>query len=165
MLAKGNPLITFRGNCEKPTRVLFLNMETTYITTISKARIMRREHRFCLACEKQVIGRTDKKFCNEVCRNGFNNRLNAECNNLVRNINHALVKNRRILASYFSSQNKEVTTTANSLLQKGFQFKYFTHHHSNKKGTICYFCYDYGYLMLKNECLLIKSKENVDKNF
>ena len=55
----------------------------------------------CLNCEKTLKGRTDKKFCDDYCRNSYNNQLKASKNNLVRNINNALGKNRRILESFF----------------------------------------------------------------
>lgn len=119
----------------------------------------KHEPRHCLACEKIVRGRTDKKFCDEVCRNGYNNRLNANCNNLVRNINHALLKNRRILASFFPGDEKFVSTTANHLLQKGFAFKYSTHQFTNKRGNTYFFSYDFGYLMLEDKCLLVRGRE------
>lgn len=115
--------------------------------------------RFCVTCKKALKGRTDKKFCNESCRNGFYNHLNAETNNLVRNINHALGKNRRILESFFIEENKIITASAHQLLLKGFQFRYFTHQHTNKKGNTYFFCYNYGYLLLENTYLLVKGRE------
>lgn len=138
--------------------MLFLIMETTYTIPNDKQIYKMDEQRCCLACEKPVKGRTDKKFCNEVCRNGFNNRLKAESNNLVRNINHALTKNRRILEGLFCEHDKIVTASATQLLQKGFQFKYSTHHYTNKKGNTYFFCYDYGYLVIENKYLLVRAR-------
>jgi len=113
--------------------------------------------RHCIGCNKQVRGRTDKKFCDEYCRNNYNNHLKAESNNLVRNINHALGKNRRIMESIFNNGEKTARKSATELLQKGFHFKYFTHQITNKKGLTYFFCYDYGYLPLEeNRYLFIK---------
>jgi hypothetical protein len=42
----------------------------------------------CLACDKPLKGRTDKKFCDDYCRNNYNNQLKAAKNNVVRNINN-----------------------------------------------------------------------------
>ena len=53
--------------------------------------------KLCLNCNKPVKGRTDKKFCDDYCRNNYNNQLKSNTINLVRNINNALGKNRRIL--------------------------------------------------------------------
>ncbi len=50
--------------------------------------------------------------------------------------------------------------TKQKMLEKGFQFKYFTHTYTNKKGNIYYFCYEYGYLLLEGDWLLVvKRKE------
>jgi predicted nucleic acid-binding Zn ribbon protein len=116
--------------------------------------------RLCLTCGKAVKGRTDKKFCDDYCRNNYNNQLKSNTNNLVRNINNALGKNRRILESLFKTEDEMVKTTKDKLLQKGFQFKYMTHTYTNKKGNVYFFCYDLGYLPLDNDWyLLVKRKE------
>jgi predicted nucleic acid-binding Zn ribbon protein len=119
----------------------------------------------CLTCNKPVRGRTDKKYCDDYCRNTFNNRLKSSVNNLVRNINNALVKNRRILERFFINDEETTKTTKEKLLQEGFQFKYVTHTCANKKGNIYFFCYDLGYLPLENNWyLLVKRRDdNCDK--
>ncbi len=122
-------------------------------------------HRCCITCKKVVKGRTDKKFCNEICRNSFYNHLNAQTNNLVRNINHALGKNRRILESFFKAENKIITVSAHQLLIKGFQFKYFTNQYTNRKGNTYCFCYDYGYLLMDDRYLLVRTCLKVDNGF
>jgi hypothetical protein len=118
------------------------------------------EPKLCLNCHKAVRGRTDKKFCDDSCRNNFNNQLKSHTTNLVRNINNALGKNRRILENLFITGEEMAKTTRNKLLQKGFQFKYITHTYTNKKGNIYFFCYDVGYLPLESDWyLLVKQKE------
>ncbi|HEY5369269.1 MAG TPA: hypothetical protein VIJ75_09775 [Hanamia sp.] len=114
----------------------------------------------CLACEKPIKGRTDKKFCDDYCRNNYNNQLKATKNNVVRNINNALGKNRRVLESCLKPGEEIAKTTKDKLLEKGFQFKYMTHTYTNKKGNIYFFCYDLGYMPLENDWyLLVKRKE------
>ncbi len=116
--------------------------------------------RLCLNCKKPVKGRTDKKFCDDYCRNNYNNQLKSNTINLVRNINNALGKNRRILDSLFTEGEEMAKTNKSKLLQKGFQFKYFTHTYTNKKGNVYFFCYDLGYLPLEGDWyLLVKRKE------
>ncbi len=116
--------------------------------------------RQCLCCDKPLRGRTDKKFCDDYCRNSFNNHLKAATYNFVRNVNHALGKNRRILEGLFSEGEDMTKTTKEKLLQKGFLFKYMTHFYNNKKGNTYYFCYDYGYMPLNNEWyLLVRRKQ------
>lgn len=116
--------------------------------------------RLCLNCHKPVKGRTDKKFCDDYCRNNYNNQLKSNTINLVRNVNNALGKNRRILENLFIAGEEMAKTTRDKLLQKGFQFKYITHTYTNKKGNTYFFCYDIGYLPLESDWyLLVKRKE------
>jgi len=114
----------------------------------------------CLHCKKTLKGRTDKKFCDDYCRNSYNNELKASKNNLVRNINNALGKNRRVLESFFNREEDIAKTHKDKLIEKGFQFKYMTHTYTNKKGNVYFFCYDLGYMPLDNDWyLLVKRKE------
>ena len=78
----------------------------------------------------------------------------------MRNINNALGKNRRILEGIFPPGEKMTKTTKEKLQRLGFQFKYFTHTYTNKKGNIYYFCYEYGYLPLDNDWYLIVTKRD-----
>ncbi|MFL5742670.1 MAG: hypothetical protein ACJ75B_20775 [Flavisolibacter sp.] len=116
---------------------------------------MEQEQKKCLSCGKSIRGRSDKKFCDDYCRNNFNNQLRAEDNNYVRNINNALRRNRRILQEILPSGDEMIKTSREKLNQSGFRFKYFTHTYVNKKGSTYYFCYEYGYLPLENELYLI----------
>ena len=42
--------------------------------------------RHCLACGKTVKGRIDKKFCDDYCRNVYNNRTKSDDNALIREV-------------------------------------------------------------------------------
>lgn len=110
--------------------------------------------RECLACGKVLHGRADKKFCNDYCRNAYNNNLKSANSPLVRNINNALLKNRRILETTLGNEEMQ-KTTKDKLLQQGFQFKFLTHTYTNKKGNVYNFCYEYGYLPLENDWFLV----------
>jgi len=116
--------------------------------------------RTCMSCGKSLKGRSDKKFCDDFCRNVYNNDLKSGSNNYVRNINNALRKNRRLLEDCMPAGEEMAKTTKDKLLHKGFLFKYITHIYTNKKGNIYYFCYEYGYLPLENGWyLVVKRKE------
>jgi transcriptional accessory protein Tex/SPT6 len=116
---------------------------------------MQPEKKFCLNCQKIIQGRSDKKFCDDFCRNNFNNQLKSTSNNYIRNINNALKKNRNILDTILSEKEATAKTTRQHLLNHGFQFKYSTHSYTNKKGNTYAFCYDYGYLELEEDCFLV----------
>ena len=115
----------------------------------------------CHACGKTVRGRADKKFCDELCRNSFNNQLKAGSNNYIRNITNALKKNRRILESLLDSSEETTRASREKLLELGFHFKFSTHVFNNNRGNTYYFCYEYGYLPLENHLyLVVRQKDN-----
>lgn len=127
-----------------------------------KTRTMIAATRHCLNCHTQLHGRTDKKFCNDYCRNTHHNSLNSDGNSCMRNINHCLRKNRRILENLLQGSRPIARFSKQVLQNKGFSFQYFTHQQVSRKGNPVYFCYDYGYRFLEKEQVLISGdrKEN-----
>jgi hypothetical protein len=124
--------------------------------------ILPLENRYCLLCLKTLKGRADKKFCDDGCRNAYNNQRKAENISiaLIRDTNNTLIKNRGILMDLLPSSEQMIRVQHDKLLQKGFVFKYHTHLYTNHKGNTYYFCYDYGYLPLENRWyLIVRRKE------
>lgn len=113
----------------------------------------------CLTCSKTIRGRSDKKFCDDYCRNNYNNQLKAGDNNYVRNINNALRKNRRILTDILPESQEIAKTSKENLIQQGFRFKYITHTYTNQNGHTYFFCYDYGYMPLEQDLFLVVRKK------
>jgi len=113
--------------------------------------------RSCLECDEKLVGRIDKKFCSDYCRNAHNNRINKDSKNLIRNINNRLRKNYRILESL--NPEGKTTTPKIRLLDKGFDFEYFTNIYTTKNGTSYYFVYDMGYRLLDNDFYMIVKRE------
>ncbi|MDX1428599.1 MAG: hypothetical protein R3206_12320 [Salegentibacter mishustinae] len=103
----------------------------------------------CLECGEKIVGRVDKKFCSDYCRNAHHNNLNKDRKNLVRNVNNQLRKNYRILEEF--NPNEKTTISKNKLLARGFNFEYLTSIYTTKTGKVYYFVYDQGYLPLENE--------------
>jgi len=111
--------------------------------------------KLCLCCSKRLNGRADKKFCDDFCRNTYNNNLKSQINNVIRNINNALSKNRRILESFLPETEVHKFVSKDKLLKKGFRMKHHTHLINNQKGQTYYFCYDHGYRLTDNDNVLI----------
>ena len=111
-----------------------------------------------MECGTAIRGRIDKKFCSDYCRNAYNNKLNKDSKNLLRNINNRLRKNYRILESFTLKEGK-TRTTKTRLLDRGFDFEYITNLYTTKKGTTYYFVYDLGYLPLDNDYFMIVKRE------
>ena len=102
------------------------------------------EKRTCKECGDLIEGRVDKKFCSDQCRNTYNNRLNSDETNLVRNTNRILKKNRRILSDL--NPDGKASCSRDKLLTFGFNFNYVTGYYTTKKGDTYYYCYDQGYI-------------------
>ena len=113
--------------------------------------------RICPECGDVIVGREDKKFCSDACRNAYNNKINKDSNNYMRNINNRLRKNYRILAS-LNTEGK-TKTTKSRLVSKGFDFDYFTNLLHTKTGNTYYFVYEQGYMPLENDYYILVKKE------
>ena len=112
----------------------------------------------CLDCGNVLLGRSDKKFCNDACRNSYNNKLNKDSKNLLRNVNNRLRKNWRILEELNPRGKSKVTRS--KLIEKGFDFSYITSIYTTKVGTTYYFVYNQGYLPLENDYYALVKREN-----
>jgi hypothetical protein len=118
--------------------------------------------KYCLTCEKPVKGRSDKKFCDDSCRNSYNNHLNSSGTNMVRNVNNALGRNRRVLESLLPEGEDTTRAHKEKLLELNFNFKHITHTYVTKTNKIYYYCYDMGYLPLDNDWyLVVKTREAI----
>ncbi len=110
--------------------------------------------RNCQECGTNIVGRSDKRFCSDQCRNTFNNRRNAEPSKVVREVNAVLRKNRRILDSL--NPGGRIKVPASRLKDQGFDFRYHTSVAHVREAGEGYFCYDQGYVPVeKNYYLLI----------
>lgn len=114
----------------------------------------------CQQCGKPVKGRIDKRFCDDYCRNAYNNSLKTQVSKTVKTINAALLKNRKVLEAMLPPTDDTAKTTRDRLLKQGFNFSYHTHVYTTKTGKSYVYCYDYGYLPLDNDWfLLVRTKE------
>lgn len=99
--------------------------------------------RVCLDCGARLHGRSDKKFCSDQCRNNYNNRLNRDQNNYVRNVHAQLRRNRKILADLFEEGYHRIHRDA--LFAQGYNFTFFTHLVETKGGLRWSYCFEYGF--------------------
>lgn len=110
----------------------------------------------CPECHGKIVGREDKKFCSDGCRNIFNNRLNKDSSNFMRSINNKLRKNYRILVELNVDGKTKINKS--NLDEKGFNFAFFTNV-SKTNNSSFYFVYDQGYKATKNNCYILINKE------
>ncbi|UOX34998.1 hypothetical protein LXD69_05665 [Flavobacterium sediminilitoris] len=114
--------------------------------------------KLCLECNEKIIGREDKKFCSDGCRNAYNNKMNKDQNNLMRNVNNKLRKNYRILCEL--NPDDKTKTTRTKLVSKGFDFEFFTSIYQTKTGNTYYFLYDQGYMPIENDSFVLVKKDS-----
>lgn len=115
------------------------------------------DHKTCLECGERIQGRSDKKFCGDYCRNAYNNKVNADSKNLIRNTNNRLRKNYRILSELNrTGKTKVVKSTLNN---HNFDFSLFTSVYTTKTGNVYYYVYDQGYLELDKDFYLLIKRE------
>lgn len=113
--------------------------------------------RLCLDCGTFVKGRADKKFCDDSCRNNYNNRLKLEDNLVLRRVNSILRKNRAIMANLNPTGKAKVSRK--KLITAGFNFDYHTYSYCAQNGNTYIFCYEYGYLVLNEDSFLLVKRE------
>jgi predicted nucleic acid-binding Zn ribbon protein len=103
----------------------------------------------CPECGYEIIGRSDKKFCSDQCRNTFNNALKKDSNNYVRKVSSILRKNRRILEEL--NPHGKAKVHKKKLIDKGFNFDYFTNIYRTKTGNVYRFCFEQGFLAVEED--------------
>lgn len=111
----------------------------------------------CLECGEILVGRIDKKFCGDYCRNTFNNKVNPEMKNMIRNVNNRLKRNYKTLASL--NELGKTKISRRKLLDHNFDFLHFTSVYTTKKGKTYHYVYNQGYRELENEKFLLIRKE------
>lgn len=122
--------------------------------------IVNRKRNKCNYCGEEVKGRIDKKFCDESCRNTYNNNINRDANKFMSRINRILRKNRRLLKEL--NPNGKAKVSREKLLSNGFNFNYYTNTFQTKSGKVYRFVFDQGYLKIgANEYVLIEKLEYV----
>jgi len=109
--------------------------------------------RLCMECERPLMGRIDKRFCDDSCRNNYNNRRNRDRTQLMRNTHFMLRKNYRVLKMLNTKDKTKVSRKR--LLSEGFSFEHITQLYRTRKGTLYYFIYDQGYLPLENDWYML----------
>lgn len=116
-----------------------------------------KEQRFCAHCGKEIFGREGKMYCSNYCRNTYNNSVNKDVTNLMRNTNNALRKNYKILLEL--NPGETAKTTKKVLVKAKFDFDVYTSVLNCKTGNTYYFVYDKGYFFGENNVILLVNKE------
>src|SRR5699024_6777848 len=98
---------------------------------------MKEIRQRCLECGKRLLGRIDKKFCDDSCRSTYNNAKNSIKSVLIQRVKSQLRQNYRILGQYNTS--KKTTVARQTLALEGVNFELFTSTYTNKSNNTYYF--------------------------
>lgn len=117
----------------------------------------------CIYCNKVLVGRSDKKYCNDQCRALAHHKTRKTDDKAVYFINQILKTNRNILKRI--NPSGKTTIRKSYLLAHGFDFRFFTHIYKTKNNTY-FFCYEYGYMPLvaEKKVVIINWQEYMRKN-
>src|SRR5690554_367503 len=107
----------------------------------------------CLNCGEQIVGRSDKKFCNKYCKNAYHNTHLQNGEKTIISTNKILRKNRNILKSL--NPIGKTTVACSELKVCEFDFRFYTHTYTSKQGMQYFFCYEFGYSFIKDNKVLI----------
>jgi len=110
------------------------------------------QNRTCILCNERLVGRSDKRFCNDYCRNTYNNR---KLPSGVRMISRTILHNRAILEAVTGALDTRVVSQ-DQLLQLGFSFSYFTHICEAPDGKKWRVCFTIGYRILNNQKVVLQ---------
>tara|TARA_R110002050_G_scaffold223338_2_gene359211 strand:- start:72708 stop:73097 length:390 start_codon:yes stop_codon:yes gene_type:complete len=104
----------------------------------------------CRHCNKELQGRTDKKYCNLHCKSAYQYQLAKEQPERFYNIvDNQLKLNRKILKEF--NKGGKVTVRSELINEMGFDANFFTHYWKNQKGEVYLFVYEYGFLKIKEQ--------------
>lgn len=106
---------------------------------------MTQKQRYCLACQQELQGRADKKYCDPYCKSAWHYQQKQKANSsFYTRVDKQLKTNRRLLKAY--NKAGKATIRAEILIQQGFNPEFITHYWKNKQGDVYLFVYEFGFL-------------------
>lgn len=115
--------------------------------------------RLCLHCQHALAGRTDKKFCDDYCRNTYNNKRYREEFAAKREIQSALNHNYKVLREICVT-NTVAESSLSDLHSRGYQMPFFTNLSLTGQGEVLRQCFDMGILTKENGKLFVIDMKN-----
>lgn len=84
--------------------------------------IEKPETKKCLHCAKPITGRLDKKYCNDYCRNSYNNQTKRAGDKQIQEVNSIIRKNRRILKTLCPAGKATVSKELLDSMEYNYRF-------------------------------------------
>lgn len=121
--------------------------------------MMEIRKKVCKECGEALVGRTDKRFCSDACRNLFHYHANNAPINYVRNVVNILKRNRRVLSELNKGQDGKVKVHREKMVERGYNFLYHTNIYRTKAGNTYVFCFEHGYLELSESWFMLVRRD------
>jgi len=113
----------------------------------------------CPICGKNIVGRSDKKFCSVGCKNKFHLPSKHAKADSIKTINRFLFQNFKIMENIFKNEKKKKLMVPRILLDKmGFNFNYCTGCYMNNKGKLYRYIYDFAWMEFSSQELMLVRK-------
>lgn len=110
----------------------------------------------CKLCSSVFFGREGKIFCTVKCKTIYHDILLAKTLKVAITADKILHRNRSILHELMGDQAKQKKITRKLLDQKKFNWHYITSIHTNIKGKLLNYVYDYSWMIFSDQEVLIK---------
>lgn len=99
----------------------------------------------CLACDRNLQGRSDKVYCDAHCKSSYHYKKSIEeTPRFYTQVDNQLKQNRKILKTF--NKAGKATVRSSKLIELGFDSNFFTHYWKNTKGDVYLFVYEFGFI-------------------
>lgn len=114
--------------------------------------VIRRQ---CVICNRQLVGRSDKRFCDIKCKNKYHGEVRKSMKTIQSETLKILTKNFVILSGVMGEQQNAAIIDKLALERLGFKFNYVSDA-ENKSGIIHFGVFHFTYQFIHNKRVLIK---------
>ena len=98
----------------------------------------------CIQCNKEFVGRADKKFCSTACKNQYNYAIRKATHDITKEIDSILHRNRVLLQTLMGEKRQRIKVDRLELDKMGFNFNYITGIYRNAQNKLYHYVYDYA---------------------
>lgn len=118
----------------------------------------------CQECGKEIHGRSDKRFCNDTCRNNLNRKKRIAEQVIIPDIALEIIRiiknNYRLLKSGGLESGITAFQPIKNLLERGFNPGFFTSIRE-EEGDVYHFCFECGFRISGENIFIIERKEQI----
>ena len=122
--------------------------------------------RTCVICERTLVGRSDKVFCDIQCKNKYHTELRKTKNRISNDTFEILTQNWVILQGLMQKGNSKMVVSKIVLERLNFNFTYATK--AQRSGySLDYFLFNFKYRFLKHNSIYIEKEKSltVENNY